>query len=74
VHYYFLYIIARCNCDAICNYIEDFHFTMVYGVLIYFYVVYSCITSIFGAYVYRCLVSCIVDVIRAECGTILTLL
>ena len=43
--------------------------------LICFYVVvYSCVTSIFGAYIYRCLVSCIVDVIRAEWGTILNLL
>ena len=47
---------------------------MVYGVLLFLYVVYSCVTSIFGAYIYRCLVSCIADVIHAEYGTILNLL
>ena len=48
---------------------------MVYGVLISLYVVlYGCVTSIFGVYTYRCLVSCIVDVIYAECGIILNLL
>jgi hypothetical protein len=48
---------------------------MLYGVMIHFYVIlYSCVNSIFGAYIYRCLVSCIVDVIRAECGIILNLL
>ena len=43
--------------------------------LIFFYVVvYSCVTSIFGAYIYRLLVSCVADVIRAEYRTILNLL
>jgi hypothetical protein len=36
------------------------------------YIVYN--TYIFGAYSYRCLVSCIINVIRAECRNILNLL
>jgi hypothetical protein len=47
---------------------------MMYGVLIFLHVVvYSYVTSNFGAYIYHFLDSCVVD-IRAECGTILNLL
>jgi len=54
-------------------------FTMVHGMLIFIYIiVYSCSTYIFwcvsGAYIYQCLVSCIVDVIHEECGNVLIVL
>jgi hypothetical protein len=45
------------------SYLEDLYFTMLYGVLVLLYVfVYSYTAYIFGAYFFRCLVFCIVDV------------
>jgi hypothetical protein len=48
---------------------------MVYVVLVLLYVfVYSFITYIFRAYIFLCLVLCIVDVAHVECAYILNLL
>jgi hypothetical protein len=41
--------------------------------LIFICIVYNCIIYIFGAYIYQCLISCIV-VIRAKCGKYFKLL
>jgi len=71
---------AGWNCDAICNCIEDFHFSVVYGVLFLLCVfVYICINYIFGVYVgcvfiFGILFFCIADVAHLECGYIVNLL
>jgi hypothetical protein len=68
----------RRNCDAICNYIRISFYYGVWSVDLFMCFVYSCTTYIFGACVVHIfigvVVSCIFDVILAECRIVLNLL